>query len=698
MGMTRQYLEQLSDSIGPRPVASDTERDAAEWIRQQFTDHGLNTVLQDFDTLRNLSGTYLLYALVSVASAALLYFTHKWVALSWLLWGLILLSAVLAWLDFSGRGSLSRVFPKGPSQNVIGRYSPLGRPGEETVKVVLVAHYDSARSTPLDAESIAVVGRWITRLAQGAIVLLPLFTLIVLAPLSFLKKIYPYSWYALMVICVPVALMLLNLLIAKIIKRYSPGANNNASGVAALLSICEDLAESQNPSSSASSSESTGAFRVTPGTFGTGTQQPVGPPAGEADFDATFDFSTKTQPGEGRRRTAAPVTDEFATTPLPASEETGADFASAVGTYGVYDNYDARETFAESAASPSRTDASRSPFSSTMDFGFGDNGSDEGSDFEESISGGDSVLSSDVIGGVGAAHDSSQFTDSFGAVSAPADEGGPSFGADADEFAAYAAGVSSGQITRSGAKKKKGGLFGRKKKQDDLQAGNFGVSDQPSEWLGVDTEYNAREEGRKIGSWDNFPTDDDDFDGGLSWKGGVGGGDLIEDGEYAATQAARIRRKISESQATGMSNKELWFVATGAHHAHSRGMRTFLEDYREELRGALFINLAGLGSGDLYWSVSEQAGKTWKSSARLTAMARRVARESNIRAKPYKSGKLRTEAGWALADGRKAVSIVRLTEAGVPFADGSTQDVVGRLEIEKIDEAVGFVVSLIQGL
>jgi len=662
MGMVRQYVEQLSDSIGPRPVASDTERDAAEWIRKRFTEFGLNTSLQDFDTIRSLSGAYIIYALIALASVALLGPAHKWPALCVLLWVLSAANAVLAWLDFSGRGALSRVFPKGPSQNVVGRSAPQARPGEDLTKIVLVAHYDTERSTPLDSEGIAGVGRKISWLAHGVIMALPVLVLIVVVPLTLLKKLqphlYPYNWYALLVICIPVLLMLLNLLIATLVKRYSPGANNNASGVAALLAVCERFAEPQT-----SSSDSTGGF-------GTGTAsmpvasspvtQDVDLVSSEesADFDATFDFDVKPHGAKG----------------LDAA-------ASSAPRGDAYEDYDARETFTDDrpTASP-REDAADAA----------------GASYEESLRGGSGVLGSDVIGG-SRAGETNQFTESFSAVSS-GDESVPDYGAGADEFAAYAAGVSSGQITRS-EKKKKGGLFGRRKKKDEFQAGDFEAGDQPSDWLGIDTEYNAREEGRKIGSWDNFPAnDDDDFDGGLTWKGGAGAGDLIEDGEYAATQAARIRRRISEMLPVSFKHKELWFVATSAHSVHSRGMRVFLEDYREELRGAQVIDLSALGAGDLYWSVREQAGKTYKSTARLTAMARHVARESNIRAKPYKAGKLRTEAGWALADGRKAMSLIRLTEAGAPFAAASSQDVTGRLETEKIEEAVEFVVSFLEGL
>ncbi|MCL2882590.1 MAG: hypothetical protein FWF45_06900 [Coriobacteriia bacterium] len=699
MGMTKQYVEQLSESIGPRPVASDTERDGAEWIRTQFVEHGLNTTVQNFDTIRSLSGAYLLYALVPIIAVVLMGVTHKWAALSWLLWVVLLAIAILAWLDFSGRGSLSKAFPKGPSQNVIGRYAPIARPGEELTKIVLVAHYDTDRSSPLTSEGLAVVGRLIKKIAHAIIMLLPVLALIMTLPLikplakhlKFLTKLYPWNWYVLLILSIPVLLMLLDLLIAQIMRRYSSGANNNASGVAALLSICEDLAETINPvSPAAAASESTSKFGT--GTLGivsptSSSHQPVTQPVdfsgSGSDFDTTFDFgvrkSSSSDSGGSSGSSGSGSSSPSSSSGIPSGYEQGA--------YGRYEDYDAHDTFVDTGAAPPVTSA---------DFDFGTDEEDDGSSGGPADNLGSGVLGADVIGG--ALPTDSQFTDSFGAVS-PAREPAPNDEVSEDAFAAFAAGVGSGTITRS-SEKKKGGLFGKRKKQIDTQAGNFGDSNQPSDWLGVDTGYDAREEGRKIGSWDNFPDDNDDFDDGLSWKGGAAEGDLIEDDGYAATQAARIRRKYSETLSTsaGFGNKELWFVATSAHYVHSCGMRTFLEDYHEDLRGALVINLVALGAGELYWSVNEQAGKVYKSSARLTALTRRVAREKDLHAKPYKKGALRTEAGWALADGRKAMSLIRLSSEGIPCAEASTQDVVSRLQVEKIDEAVELVISLIQNL
>ena len=51
------------------------------------------------------------------------------------------------WLDLDTRWGLSRIFPKGPSQNVIARHIPKARRGEKLKKIVIVAHYDSARAS-----------------------------------------------------------------------------------------------------------------------------------------------------------------------------------------------------------------------------------------------------------------------------------------------------------------------------------------------------------------------------------------------------------------------------------------------------------------------------------------------------------------------------------------------------------------------
>ncbi len=667
MSNTNGYLEQLADNIGPRPVASDTEREAAEWIRERFTEHGLTTEIEDFDTIRGTGGAYGIYYGVLVAATILLGFTQKWPLLLWVLWVILALVAVLAFFDFSDRGALSKVFPKGPSQNVIGRYAPLVRPGEERTKVIFVAHYDTALSSPLTGESVAKVGHVLTTIGQIIVRVMPIAALVMTLPLKFLKGLQPWSWYVLLVLALVPFILLIDTVIRGIGHHYSPGANNNASGVAALVTLAEELVGEVNPAGGVPSEGGTH--------FATGMSRPV-------SSAAPLDMQPTTIPEYDDSRLGALQfeTMEFGALPTEGRSRRSVSAEPESSHYAAFDTYDAQSTFSDE--------------------------SDSGPD--SYITQSEGVLGADVIGGVSstpASQATGSFTlsprashTSFTSSSAPVESasadypaGSPDYGASDDEFAAFASAAPMTDMPRSA--RKKGGLFSRKKKNKESAAGEFD-NDNPAEWLGLSDEFSARDEGRKIGSWDNFGDDDD----GLNWKGGEAQGDLIEDEEYAAQQAARIRRKVSELDDVGLSNKEVWFVATSATDAHHNGIRTFLNDYHEELRGAFIINLESLGAGDLYWSTLESAGgATKKSSARLVSLARRVARSGEWRAKAY-NGKLKTDAGWVLADGRKALSMLRLDSSGKPFAAASSQDVSSRISADKIDEAVAFVLSVFSGI
>ena len=103
-----------------------------------------------------------------------------------------------------------------------------------------------------------------------------------------------------------------------------------------------------------------------------------------------------------------------------------------------------------------------------------------------------------------------------------------------------------------------------------------------SGWLGVGDGFDAREEGRDIGSWDNFDEEEDD---GMGFKGGWAGDDPIGDADFASNEAARIRRRVTETVDHSLDEKEIWWVATGAEEVGTFGMRAFLEEYADELAG-----------------------------------------------------------------------------------------------------------------
>lgn len=147
MAETMQHLSALADEIGPRPATSDAESRAASYVESVFVARGLEPEVQEFDAPRTYSWASAIYHLLSIVSAVC---AGQWLLGGRLVWPAVALSAIVAfvlWLDLDTRWGLTRILPKGPSQNVIARHVPKQRRGEKLKKVVIVAHYDSARAS-----------------------------------------------------------------------------------------------------------------------------------------------------------------------------------------------------------------------------------------------------------------------------------------------------------------------------------------------------------------------------------------------------------------------------------------------------------------------------------------------------------------------------------------------------------------------
>jgi hypothetical protein len=234
---------------------------------------------------------------------------------------------------------------------------------------------------------------------------------------------------------------------------------------------------------------------------------------------------------------------------------------------------------------------------------------------------------------------------------------------------------------------KKGFLAGLGRKRDRGPG-------EVKEWLGVDEEFDARKAGKDIGSWDNF--EEEDGDDGLGWKGGWAGDDPIEDPEFAASEAARIRRRVTESVDRELSEKEVWFVATGAEEVGTYGMQALLRDYGDELRDAFIINVDGCGAGQLYWASSEGMARRYRADRRLVGLARRVSRETDTLIKPREYKGLSTDATPALARGFHAMSIMAFAPSGMPVNWHWNTDTVDNLDAELIEKTARFLTAMVR--
>jgi hypothetical protein len=213
----------------------------------------------------------------------------------------------------------------------------------------------------------------------------------------------------------------------------------------------------------------------------------------------------------------------------------------------------------------------------------------------------------------------------------------------------------------------------------------------------VDSGFDAKKEGRKIGSWDQFSDEDDDD---LGWKGGSAGFDDgdVDAPDFAAEEAARIRRRVMSSPDRSLTEKEIWFVATGAASQGGAGMKAFLEEHAEDLRDALFVNIQAVGAGSVAWVTTEGVGKRLHADRRLTGTSRRVATENEmpIRSREYRGPV--TDTTVALTRRMKAMSIMAFDINGRQPGVRTQADTVAAVSPDNIALTVDFVAKLISEL
>jgi len=614
MAEIMQHLTALADEIGPRPATTDAEHRAAAYVEAAFIARGLEPEIQEFEAPRTYAWAYVIYYLLTIVSAVV---AGSWLLDGKLLWPAFALSAITAfvfWSDLDTKWGLTRLMPKGPSQNVIARHVPRARRGEKLKKVVVVAHYDSARASL--AFSPGMVGQFPTTFAlmKFCTFAVPVLLLFIAIPLPFVsatlaKTIDTYAWYATLVVAAYLLVPLLINVHRELAMPFVAGANDNASGVAAMLGVLYGLVP--EPDSSR---------------FATTQFTPVRHTAEDAlDADVVPEGALLSYSPAGGREPVTELPDDFNWV-----EPNGEPARGPQRGQGLLDF----ETIEFAAVSGREDTAVHATF-------------DDGEEWDTIAEG----LGDQPLGGLGSPE--------------PRD---------------------TGEKPRRGLL---GGLgLGKKKRDDDHDVKG---------WLGVDDEFDARKAGKDIGSWDQFAGDEDDDDaGGLGWKGGWAGDDPIDDQDFAANEAARIRRRVTENIDRDFAEKEVWFVATGAEEVGTIGMQEFLSAYGEELRDALFINLDNVGAGQLSWVTSEGMARRYRADRRLISLAKRVSREQEILVKPRIYKGLSTDATAALARGYKAMTLMAFESTGVPVNWHWKTDVSANIEPEVIERVTELVSHMIR--
>ncbi len=228
----RRDIEFLSNRLAHRRANTESERVAAEYIRDRFKDFSTSVTLDDFysiDAFAYLFASYYVeFFMVAVLSA--------WLPWAAFVYGLVMF--VLYMAEFTGTPTMSKLLPQFETQNVSVRFLSAA----PRRLLAITANYDSPRAT---AWTLPNRARWVN-LAHRIVVLCMVIVVLscaaeglgVLAD-SGLRFDQWLRWAATAVL-VGAAL---TLYIAENQGTHSRGANNNASGVALLLHLARRFHE-----------------------------------------------------------------------------------------------------------------------------------------------------------------------------------------------------------------------------------------------------------------------------------------------------------------------------------------------------------------------------------------------------------------------------------------------------------------------
>lgn len=232
----RDDLLKLSVEIGPRGACTPAEEKAARFIAGRFNERGLSTTIQEFSCIDTYSWLYLIYLSVAVACGVLSLWFPYYVA------PIAVLNAAAFALDLETYPLLSRILPHRRSRNVIGEV-----PSEEgSVGLVVVAHYDSARSGL--SFSPGLVGNFRTSFSAmiAGVLGVGALTFVNLIIRAAAGRTNLWVWVATLVascyLLVPAGIMLHR----EIAMGYTPGANDNASGVVTMLALVDKVGEEES--------------------------------------------------------------------------------------------------------------------------------------------------------------------------------------------------------------------------------------------------------------------------------------------------------------------------------------------------------------------------------------------------------------------------------------------------------------------
>ena len=277
------------------------------------------------------------------------------------------------------------------------------------------------------------------------------------------------------------------------------------------------------------------------------------------------------------------------------------------------------------------------------------------------------------------------------------------------------------------------------------------------EWLEVDESFDARTVGAERGGWESFREDEgvvdpgattqldpynagyengqydtieeDGFDGSYDyegvdeyddgygpderrpWHGGAFSPRRMEKAELDLNSASNESSESLDFDDPDVPaelkqiyqfrnpdiNTEVWFVALGSELAQNGGMRAFITEHQQELRGSIIIDLDGLGAGDLCMIEQEGMYRTVKTSSRMKRYIKKASQATGLNVGGAQIKWKDSAASYAIKQGYQAMHLVGMNGAKPAFfAQGD--DVLENVDEQTLETNADFVMELLKNI
>ena len=695
MAMTHDYLDFLNSRIDISPANSQEELQAAEVISDLMAQHDVEVSTEEFDEPVVSGLTPAILAIASLVGIVLVGVgVLPLTPIGFLL--AVAPAAVSVARLFGHRFSIS-FGPRAQSQNVVAVHratGPLVTKGSRTI--VVVAHYDSPHENPLYTSPVAPYLTLASRLTVPCALAVAVCAFVQI--LGFLPGAFRVLlWVVGILAAVPAAV----LAAGSIAERMAPcteGANDNKSGVAALLGILEnvrpsgaeprarEVAKPERPEvdEDGAPSEEVGAAEAD-------AAAPVAAPADEPALGTRHGEevlrSLGILPESCEIEYVVPAAPEPAATmafDVAADAETTRANLMSTGRFSVMDEggegvgpkddaglSELVEDFDPDATRPSapveRPDAPSDPewgktsyrpqLSSVARraslFDLPDPSENEADPFATD------PQATRVQAPGEAVH---------GAAAEPAEAPAPAVPVDT---------ITPEDVARAGEKPKRGlrSLLGR-------------FRGRPS------SDADAEPDG-------DAPEDDGTWRGGAAPRAGLR---LVEDDESVADEQPaedepseeELRDAVLTLGDDALLAHDIWFVALGGSSLGNAGMRAFLARHRSDIRGCFVVNLSCVGAGHLTALKTEGLEETRRADRRMVRLLSGVASDLHVELAQEPHDWEDTDATPAMRSSLRSVTLMGLGPNGLPALSRTADDVEDNVNGDKAAQVAALVTEMIR--